>query len=304
MFDDLTAYFYENVVSSYDDYIAVNKSTKSGRSKDVRAAMIAASALFHLREHLPSNHRLSRKAVERICADYGVLGDVVNASKHNSISQSTPHGSPLVTSAAQISEQITITQYEDEAGPYRSVVKDVVVHLADGTTCSLADVLRNVMNFWQAHLHSIGIVKNPRSYVALVGRGPKTREECEGHRLDFEMVRGLRFASYIKLMKYNYEKSVVEPMDLTGCQARMTVRRPLYDVDLFLMHEESGRELKVTVSLTEQESEILCGLDTDAEKQKYVFSLPQTQDAFRRAAENAELLPNLPAAPKADTDPI
>ncbi|MCC4118483.1 hypothetical protein LLG90_24295 [Aromatoleum toluclasticum] len=303
MFDDLTAYFYENVVSLYDDYIALKKSTKSGRSKDVRAAMIAASALFHLREHLPANHGLSRAAIERLCADYGVLGDVVNASKHNSISQSTPHGPPLVTSATEIFEQITITQYEDEAGPYRSIVKDVVVRLADGTTCSVSEALRKVMNFWQTHFYSIGIIKNPRSYVVLVGLEPKTRKECEGHRLDLEMVRGLRFASCIKLMKYNNEKRVVESMDLTGCQARMTVRRPLYDVDLFLMPEESGRELKVTVSLTEQESAALCRLDTDAEKQKYLYSLPRTQEAFRRVVEEAGLLPNLPAAPMADGDP-
>lgn len=303
MFDDLTAYFYENVVSSYDDYFAIKNSREFSRSKDVRLAMIAASALFHLREHLPAEHRCSRKKVEDLCADYVVLGDVVNASKHNSVSLNTPHGSPLVTSAAQISEQLIVTLYEDELGTYRSLIKDVIVDFADGTARSVSEVLRNVMNFWQIHLHSIGVIENPRSYVVVTGREPKTRKECERYGVHLGIVKGLRFKMCLKLMKYNYEKHMAEPMDLTGCQARMTIRRPLYDVDLFLKHKESGHDFKATVSLTEQESEVVLGFETEAEKQAYIHSLPHTQEAFRRLIEEAGLESNPSASAAAKADP-
>lgn len=189
MFDDLAGYFYENVVSSFEDYLTVKRSGKSGCSKDIRAAMNAASALFHLREHLPSGNGLSRKEAEGLCGDYAVLGDIVNASKHNSIASNTPHGAPLVASAADSYEVVIITQYEDQDGVYRFVEKVVDVRLTDGTIRNMHEVLTNVMNFWQTHLHSIGIVNKPRTYVLDSDRQPKSRAECESSHMNLELVK-------------------------------------------------------------------------------------------------------------------
>ena len=84
MFDDLTAYYHENVVASFIEYLDICNDGVAGRSRDLRAALAAASALFHLREHLPTGS-LSRTDVERFCPDYALLGDVVNASKHKAL---------------------------------------------------------------------------------------------------------------------------------------------------------------------------------------------------------------------------
>jgi len=73
MFDDLNAYFYENVVASFEEYISTKKSNKSGRSRDLRIAVNAASALFHLREHLPDSNQLSEKEIELLCPDYKII---------------------------------------------------------------------------------------------------------------------------------------------------------------------------------------------------------------------------------------
>ena len=69
MFDDLAAYYHENVVSSFVEYLNIFNDGVAGRSRDLRAALSTASALFHLREHLPGD-ALSRADVERICPDF------------------------------------------------------------------------------------------------------------------------------------------------------------------------------------------------------------------------------------------
>src|ERR1700722_1989792 len=98
MFDDLAAFYHDHVVTEYAEYLSTYSSKIMGLSQDMRRALAAASALFHLREHLPAP-QMSRGAVERLCPDYGLLGDVVNASKHGSVTQPTPHGAPLIAQA-------------------------------------------------------------------------------------------------------------------------------------------------------------------------------------------------------------
>jgi len=304
MFDDLAAYFYENVVSSFEEYLEIKDSGTAGRSRDIRTAMIAASALFHLREHLPSSHALSRAAAEHQCTDYGVLGDIVNASKHSSISNNTPHGAPLVTSATQLEELIILTEYKDQDGTYHFVEKRVIAKLPDGTSRNILEILTNVMNFWQAHLHSLGIVSKPHTYTLDSHQQPKTRTECESSRLDLVIVKGLRFHLAMLWQRYNYETGTIDPVDLTGAEAEMNIYRPRYDVDLSLTHEATGAKSKKTVTLSEEESQILAGLRTDSERQDYVYSLPCAQEALQQLAAEAGLLVRPHKVAEKDDKPV
>lgn len=68
MFDDLTAHYDENVVTSFVEYRDRTRDGVAGRSRDLRAALTAAAALFHFREHLPSAQMLTRGAVELVSA--------------------------------------------------------------------------------------------------------------------------------------------------------------------------------------------------------------------------------------------
>ena len=132
MYDDLHAYFYEYVRVAYREFKERLSEPRSGRSIDLRLAVGACEAMFHLREHLPDSHLLSRAAAEVRCPDLGLVGDIANVSKHRTVTRPTPHGDPLVTSATQLEELVSITQYEDAEGEYRCVSKQVVAELADG----------------------------------------------------------------------------------------------------------------------------------------------------------------------------
>ena len=60
MFDDLDAWFYDNAVAAYTEYVGTKNSGVFGQSKDLRTAVNAAAVLYHLRGNIPESHRQSR----------------------------------------------------------------------------------------------------------------------------------------------------------------------------------------------------------------------------------------------------
>ncbi|WP_133300279.1 hypothetical protein [Paraburkholderia lacunae] len=291
MFDDLAAYFYENVVQSFDEYRDAKASGVAGRSNDIRKALIAASALFHLREHLPSGCKMSRFKAERRCPEYGLLADIANASKHRKLTADTPHGRALVRSAADLTEEIVVTQYSDEEGEYRHVEKRVIAKLIDGTTQDVLDTLTEVMNFWQTYLHEKGIIAKRKIYVSDSSRQPKSRAEANNGNLGLIITAGLRFAESVRLQRYNYATSGVEPVDLTGSEMTLTIQRPpQYKLDLAVTHEQSGTTLTRTVELTVEESETFASLQTDGERSSYANGLPSIKAAQKELLTEAQSL--------------
>lgn len=288
MFDDLAAYYHENVVSSFIEYRDICNDGVAGRSRDLRAALNAASALFHVREHLPSGSLL-RADVERLCPDYALLGDVVNASKHKALNSKTPHGAPLVVDAENLSERLVFIEYEDDAGPYRYVQKTVVVKLTDGSERNLIEILTSVINFWECQMVSLGVLSEARVFTHDTGIRYRSRSECETNRLNFELVQGLRFRQTMQLLRFNKATDRAEPIDLTGSNVRFRIYKPKYDIELSLTHDASGKTFKTEISLTEEESLILSRMSSDEERQAYVNGLPAAQAALEKLAVEAGL---------------
>lgn len=288
MFDDLASYYHENVVASFVEYRDICNDGVAGRSRDIRAALNAASALFHLREHLPGTPP-SRTHIERLCPDYALLGDVVNASKHKALNGSTPHGAPLVTDAQNLIEQIAFIEYEDEVGAYRYVQKTVLVKVSDGSERNLLEILTGVINFWEGHMLSLGVLAKARAFTHDSSVRYRSRAECEANRLNFEIVKGQRFHQRLRLLRFNNTTGKAEPIDLTGSDVRFRIYKPKYDIELSLTHDESGKTYKTEISLTEEESLILSQMHTDEERQAYVNALPVAQAALQQLAVDAGL---------------
>lgn len=287
MFDDISAYYHENVVVTYLEYRDTTKDGTSGQSRDLRRALNSAAALFHLREHLPAIGAISRAEAEKRCPDYALLGDIVNAAKHRRISSNTPHGAPLVEVATSLTESLINIEYTDEEGSYRCTLKSVVAVLSNGAERYLIEVLTNVINFWESYLESIGILSNARSFKFDPLIRHRTREECENNRLNFEVVQGQRFKQRIQLLRFDSSTGTACPIDLTGSTAKFTIYRPKFEVDVLLKHQTTGKELKTMVSLSHEESLILAGLKSEEERQSYVWSLPSCQAALQELAGQA-----------------
>jgi hypothetical protein len=287
VFDNLTAYYHENVISSFIEYRNICTDGVAGGSRDLRAALNAASALFHLREHLPIVGSLSRADVERACPDYALLGDVVNASKHKALKSKTPHGAPLVTDAENLGEQLIFIEYEDDAGAYRYIQKTVVVKLTDGSERNLLAILTNVINFWEGHLLAFGVLSKARVFSHDADIRYRTRSEVSP--LSFELMQGHRFHQTVRLLRFDKATGKAKPIDLSGSEVKFRICKPKYDIGLSLTHNASGETFKTEIALTEEESFILSQMSTDEERQAYVDGLPVAQAALQRLAVEAGL---------------
>jgi hypothetical protein len=283
VFDDIAALFHENVVDAFTSYLESRRTGTAGRSRDLRAAIAAATALYHFREHQPSTFSKSRADIGRQCPDYSLLGDVVNASKHKDLTR----GNPQIDSAEQIEERLIITEYQDEQGVYRHIEKQVILKLTSGTERDLLDVMISVMNFWQVELAALGLIPARPSYVSPRDPQPRSRAECNDGRLDFELVQGVRFKQTYCLQKYNYDTGQVEPVDLTGSNLEFRIYKPRYNVDVTLRDDRTGQELIRTISLSEEESQTLMSQQSDQDKQRYLANLPQAQAAIRQLEAEA-----------------
>lgn len=258
MFDDLHAYFYENVRVAYREFKERLAEPRAGKSVDLRLAVAACEALFHLREHLPEAHTLSRRQAESRCPDLALVGDIANVSKHRTVTNLTPHGAPLVSSARQLQEMINLIHFEDAEGEYKCFSKQVVARLADGTFADVMRALTNVLNFWESYLAEIGVLKAASYHEYEDGLGYRPRPPNAAGPT-FDIVRGVRFHQTLQLMKFNPETGRAEAMPLPeGTRVSMRVRsRPRHKVDIALRRNTTGRELTRTITLTEDESEEL-----------------------------------------------
>lgn len=274
MFDDIAAYFHENVVESYITYRNIRKIKEYGLSKDLRSAVIAATALYHLREHLPEGQRKSRKVIANECPDYDVLGDVVNAAKHREIDR----GNPKVRSAKDLYEQIVLTEFKDVNGRYTNSDKLVKVRFTDGTERDLYECLTNVINYWGDEFVRMGILDSYRPFEQDPAPGSRFIPRDEAKNLDLELIRGVRFNQNLLFQKFNSESGRSEPIDLSGSKLNFKIYQPAYSVDIQLTHPVTGREYNLSLKLNEDASIKWHTLKTDAERKEFMRQLAEQRD--------------------------
>jgi hypothetical protein len=127
MFEDTRKFFVEAVLPSYREYMEHLKSNAWGESQLLRKGINAAISLCHLREHLPSQLQRSRSELVQHCTDYGLICDITNVAKHQTITRYVPK----LSSAGQIFERLTTTYYLDEHGEYTAPQLEVCLKLDD-----------------------------------------------------------------------------------------------------------------------------------------------------------------------------
>jgi len=287
MFDDFVAYFYENVVVAYEEYERTRESNTAGRSKDLRLAINAATSLYHLREHIPEPHHFSRQQLAQMSADYDLLGDVVDASKHNELSRPNRR----INSAKDICEELTLTQYQDDKGHFWHSEKTITVRLEDGTTRDLFDMMTNVLNMWCDILHDLGVLNKKHYFTVKKIAPPLRRSESGASQLDLEIIQGVRFSQRLRLQKYNYGTGEVEPFNLEGFHVRGRIYKPA-SLDIILRNDETGKEFKRTIELSQEETLQLEKLESDEQRTSFLSDLAKrknvTDEMFREAKAQEE----------------
>lgn len=285
MYDDLAAYFHENVVPSYLEFVDAINDGSSGVSEHLRAAINSATVLYHVREHLPQGHQKSRQEVANSCPDYDFVADIVNASKHGHLTR----GNPQIAKADDIQELTILTKYTDEAGEYFGTEHAVVAKLADGSSRNVGEILASVINYWGSLFHSLGIINNPTSFTYSRPAHPLTREEVEAQKNDLKMIKGVRFKQAMQLQEYDYETGVVRPIDLTGSQVNFRIYKPpKHALAINLEHNETGNVISREVELTHDEYMKLKAMQSDQEKQEYLSTIVDRSGVMEELASEAK----------------
>lgn len=233
--EELAAYFYQHVFLAYHRYRQVKNDHLMGDNKDRREAIDAAVALYHMREHVPRPFRKSRAQLAALCSDYDLLGDIVNAAKHNVLTR----GTPQVAGADSIYERLVCTRYKDQDGEYDHDEKIVEVQLIDGSTRDIYEILTNVVNMWFDELHRIGAI-DQRQPIPLHRQDLVSRKDACSVAL--QLTQGIQWKQCFRFQRYNYESNEIEAVDLSDAEDIIfTVRKPqTFEVQL---GDDSGLKL-------------------------------------------------------------
>lgn len=271
MHDNLKAYFVENVWMLYEKYIESRNSNQSGFNSHLNCTIDLCIRLFHIREHFPEKYIKTNKECTNNCKDYKLLGNVVNAYKHSQIS----NNNPLISNSKNIYEQIIITEYEDELGPYKHILITVSVKLDDGTTKDLHDIILNVLNMWLSEFKNIGILNIPP--IEKTDFNQISPRDEKSDVLDFKAMQNLKFGpKSLKFQKYNYEKRMTEPVDLTGVKIEMNIYAPTtYTLNIKI--EKNGSRQEFPVEINEDQLNFFNSLKSEQERIKYIFKIAKEQ---------------------------
>jgi hypothetical protein len=175
---------------------------------------------------------------------------------------------------------VVITEYEDGQGVYRNTDKRIILKVRSGTERDLLDVLINVINYWQDELFAMGLIPKRAKYQMPDEPEPRPRAECNGGRIDFEMIQGVRFKATFWLKKFNYQTGAIEPVDHSGAEMAFRVFKPLYNVDVCFTNDTTKEKLVRTLLLDEQESQDLLKCQTEQELAQFLGRLPKALQAI------------------------
>ncbi|PHS50744.1 MAG: hypothetical protein COB01_11945 [Lutibacter sp.] len=274
MYDDTKAYFLENVFIPFKEYLKLKKIKKSGLSVHLRSAINSASNLYHLREHIPNNGDLSRNKLTKICPDYGLLGDVVNASKHRVLNKNNPQ----VSNSKNIYEQIIITEYKDKEGKYTEVKKSVFIKLDNGQERDLHEILINVMNMWLIELEKLNLIDHIKEFQYRSIRIPRRKKDSG--KMDLTAMQNLRFAPKFKIQKYNYDTKIIEPIDLTGAEISARFYKPQIIADLELT-EKNGIKHNFEILVDQKQKKLIEKMKDENEKHQFLIKLAIEQNLIK-----------------------
>ena len=286
MFKNFREYFVQSTLSSYREFFAARRRNQYGEGEVVRLGVNAAVALFHLREHVPDRYRPAGPLLRSFSPDYGLLGDIANASKHKRITRFTPR----ISNADQIYEIVVSTRYEDEKGHYPVAQVEVFAKLDDGTERNLADLLHNVMNMWCKKIDDWGLGKFANPEPALID-GPVSRAEAAERKFSTIIVKGEERTHSYAIRKFNYQKGVSEPVDLTGYTGVMRVWERPKTLTVSVELPELGVETDFELPLTPDQGLEVGRMATLEEQTEYAKALvgadPQHQLRLRDALQKA-----------------
>ncbi len=211
MFSNTRKYYLENVIPSYAEFIDYRNSNEYGQDQLLRKGIVAATSLFHLREHIPVNIRPSKSNLKSRFPYFGLAGDIANVSKHSKITQDNPR----ISRATQIYEVMRLIFFSDDDGEYVASQLDVIVKLDDGSELLLITILDNVMSMWNDILDSLGIIEKITRPMLDINQ-VISRSQAGLREANLSILKGEDLQLNYLVQRFNNTKGIIEPMDISN----------------------------------------------------------------------------------------
>lgn len=270
MFDDLKVYFYENVLDTYQKYLRIRRSAKLGKSNDLKAVLNISSILYHLREHLPVSRRKSYNDLVALCPDYEIIRDIVNLSKHKTITRYVPR----ISNPDNIKEMLIFSAYKDKNGEYWHTTKSVFAKLDDGSEKDLFEVITNVMNMWLKEFEEMGIITHVEPFPFHVKKIP-FRSQCG--KMDITLINKLRVRLNGIFQRYNYETGSYDPVDMSGKQLNFNIHKNECTIELKITDKQNGEEKTIDIKVDDSQLTKLRQLKSTEKKVELFLQLAKEQ---------------------------
>jgi len=289
MFVNARKYYVENVLPSYQDFIEHRESNDWGENQLLRKGIVAATSLFHLREHIPTNIQPSKANLKSQYPDYRLIADIANVSKHHELTCNNPQ----ISNASQIYESLRLIEFTDKQGEYVVPQLEVYVKLDNGTEIKLINILYNVMSIWLDVLDNLGII-NQKPLEPLKNDFPISREEANKRRANLRIRQGEEYQWQFRIEKYNYNKRITESIDLTGKSIQFRIRELPENAPISIHIANPGIgvdfEVDFDIPLSKEQAKhyiILCGSEKEEFLKELMESTPDIKKELQSKIQSA-----------------
>lgn len=173
---------------------------------------------------------------------------------------------------------------------YYDLKKSIEITLKDGTTRELFDVLTNVVNMWIDFLQAAGISGKATKF-ALEDRNRIISRAEANRRMDLVLTQGIAAAGGFKIQKYNYEKGLPEPVDLTGSKLSFTIYDPAKMKTEVAMQAVSpeGKQYVGSVELDAEESGELFLLRDEVQRDAFIQKIMERRGELVLRSQQTDL---------------
>ncbi|NSW53279.1 MAG: hypothetical protein HPY85_12300 [Anaerolineae bacterium] len=203
--DLIYEYFYQNIVSPYDELQKKKKNIPLGENKFKYECVNLCFQLYHFKEKLATKYqsKYSLEYLKARCSDFGYIRDIANISKHHkwdSIKNPNPH----IASEEDISEVLEIIDLKDDFGVYKVPRIVVRIQTVENDILYISNLIGNAINMWLDILEELGYVSNPKHVELLTFIPPDRENKNFYHTGTVSGVRGQNWNFQFSFLLYDY----------------------------------------------------------------------------------------------------
>ena len=133
---------------------------------------------------------------------------------------------------------------------------------------------------WLIEFHNLGFISKINPIKIKEFRIPKRSKASA--KMSLLAIKGVRLNLKYKFQRYNYEKGVIEPINLTGSKVSMSIYEPITTICFEAKDNKSGKtNIKFEISLDQKQKQKFDKLKSENEKNIFIVELAKAQGKIK-----------------------